>query len=328
MMRLIVLPALGAAMMLAACSQEAEAPAEPAMEEAAPDSQFGFAQAMEGSAPAEPVTTNSSAPSEGEAARDRIEVAEGSSPPGTDAGSPPQIAYVFDYGFRLAGEAIAPLQQRHADLCEKKGPNICRIISMEQGGSEGQYVHGTLQLAVASTQARSFGKQLTQVAESADGEQISSAISGEDLSKQIVDTEARLRARTLLRDRLMEVLATRRGTVAELVEAERGVAQVNEEIDQATSWLAEMRGRVAYSRMNIAYESGSPSAGGFMDPIRGAFGNIGTILGWFIGALITLLTIGLPLLLIVLAIRFGWKRSGLAMPGVRGKDDVGSEAPQ
>ncbi|MFM6829184.1 MAG: DUF4349 domain-containing protein, partial [Novosphingobium sp.] len=40
---------------------------------------------------------------------------------------------------------------------------------------------------------------------SAGGKEVASSISGEDLSKAIVDTEARLRARTLLRDRLMEV---------------------------------------------------------------------------------------------------------------------------
>ena len=34
----------------------------------------------------------------------------------------PKMAYVFDYGFRLAGEAIAPLQQQHADMCEAQCP--------------------------------------------------------------------------------------------------------------------------------------------------------------------------------------------------------------
>jgi hypothetical protein len=138
----------------------------------------------------------------------------------------PQIAYVFAYGFRLAGPDIPALQQRHADLCESKGPLVCRIVAMDQTTDAGEYTAGTLQLAVASNVARAFGKQLATVAEGADAKQVQAAISGEDLSKQIVDTEARLRARTLLRDRLMEVLATRRGTVTELVEAERGVAQV------------------------------------------------------------------------------------------------------
>jgi len=198
----------------------------------------------------------------------------------------PQIAYVFTYGFRIAGAEIPALQQRHADLCESKGPLVCRIIAMDQDTDAGEYTRGTLQLAVASPQARDFGKRLTSIAEGADGEQVSAAISGEDLSKSIVDTEARLRARILLRDRLMEVLATRRGTVTELVEAERGVAQVNEEIDQARSWLSEMKGRVAFSRLDISYESSVAPTNGFMDPVRGAVGSLGAIFGVLLAVLI------------------------------------------
>jgi hypothetical protein len=223
----------------------------------------------------------------------------------------PQIAYVFSYGFRLAGPDIPALQQRHADLCESKGPLRCRIVAMDQATDAGEYTAGTLQLAVAADEARAFGKQLATIAERDDAKQVSAAISGEDLSKQIVDTEARLRARTLLRDRLMEVLATRRGTVTELVEAERGVAQVNEEIDQANSWLAQMKGRVAFSRIDIAYESSvAPPASGFMSPVRGAIGSLGAIFGAIVALLILLGAVGLPALAAALGVRRVWQRYG------------------
>ncbi len=241
---------------------------------------------------------------------DSLEVGKGSTPADADTVRPPQIAYVYDYGFRLSGDAIAPLQQRHADLCESKGATKCRILEMSQSGSEGDYVYGHLNLAVAADIARDFGKELGQSAESAGGEQVSSAISGEDLSKQIVDTEARLRARTVLRDRLMEVLKSRKGTVQELVDAERGVAQVNEEIDQAQSWLAEMKGRVNFSRVNIRYESGSPSSGGFLEPIRSALGSLGSVLGNVIAVLIVLIVGLIPIVALVGAIIWGGRRLG------------------
>ena len=60
-------------------------------------------------------------------------------------------------------------------------------------------------------------------ADQAGAESFKADIRGEDLSKSIVDTEAGVRSRMALRDRLMEVLETRRGTVAQLVEAERSV---------------------------------------------------------------------------------------------------------
>jgi len=209
----------------------------------------------------------------------------------------PKIAYVFDYGFRLPGNEIAALQQRHADLCEAQGPYTCRILSMSHSGEEGEYAAGSLQLAVAADKARVFGAKLGEEARSAGGEQTAATIEGEDLSKALVDTEARLRSRIVLRDRLLEVLRTRKGTVAELVEAERGVAQVNEEIDQARSWLEEMKGRVAFSRIEIAYESSAPAAGAFLEPIRGALGLLGGILGTLVAILIVLAAIGGPLVL-------------------------------
>lgn len=220
----------------------------------------------------------------------------------------PQIAYSFTYGFRLPAAAIKPLQERHADMCEAKGPNICRIVSMEQAEDEGDYSEATLSLAVASPLARRFGKDLVAASDRAEGKLVASSIDGEDLSKQIVDTEARLRARRVLRDRLMEVLETRKGTVAELVEAERSVAAVNEEIDQATSWLSEMKARVAFSTMTITYQSGAPSAGGFTDPIRAAWGSIGSILGGMIAFLILAATLLVPLGLLLWLLVQAWRR--------------------
>lgn len=222
--------------------------------------------------------------------------------------SVPKIAYVYDYGYRLSAQRIPELQRRHADLCERQGLQVCRILDMRQSGGEGDYASGSLALAVAAPRARSFGAELGKLAGDAGGEEVSSAIAGEDLSKQIVDTEARLRARTALRDRLMEVLQTRKGTVAELVEAERGVAQVNEEIDQARSWLAEMQGRVDFSRINLSYNAGSPSEGGFMEPIRGALGSVSSILGMLFAAIIVALTVLVPLGLIGWALRAIWRR--------------------
>lgn len=233
---------------------------------------------------------------------------EANSATGSPNGNPipvstPKIAYVYEHGYRIAAQSIPEIQRKHADLCESKGPQVCRILDMRQNGAEGDYASGSLSLAVVASKARGFGNELSKVVGDADGEQISSSITGEDLSKQMVDTEARLRARTLLRDRLMEVLASRNGKVSELVDAERSVAQVNEEIDQARSWLTEMQGRVAFSRINITYASGAPSTGGFFAPIRAAAGSVGAILGTIVAALIMVTTVLLPLGLVAWALK-------------------------
>ena len=219
----------------------------------------------------------------------------------------PKMAYVFDYGFRLAGKAIAPLQQQHADMCEAQGPYACRIVSLTRTGEDEDEIRGELQLAVASDKARGFGALLSAAAEAADAEAFRANIQGEDLSKSIVDTEARLRSRIALRDRLMEVLETRRGKVEELVEAERQVAAVNEEIDQARSWLEEQQGRVAFSRMTLTYQSATPG-GSFLRPVEGALGSLGSIFGMLVAFLIVVGAVLGPLVLAVFGIRHVGRR--------------------
>ncbi|MBS7671293.1 DUF4349 domain-containing protein [Croceicoccus gelatinilyticus] len=262
------------------------------------------------------------------AALDVADEAAAEAPPSASAGGEiavalPKIAYVYSYGFRLPAEKIAPIQLAHADLCDAQGPQTCRILDMRQSGMEGEYSSGSLTLAVTAPQARAFGAKLSQLAGKEGGTQVSSAISGEDLSKQIVDTEARIKARTVLRDRLLEVLQTRRGTVAELVEAERAVARVNEEIDQAQSWLAEMRGRVDYSRVNISYESGMPETGSFASPVREAISSVSGILGSMLAAAIILLTILIPLGLVGLGI---WRLVQRFRPAPKAASQTASEA--
>lgn len=206
----------------------------------------------------------------------------------------PQLAYEYDYRWRLEAGAIGSLQRRHASLCEQQGPASCQIIGMTKTGSEKDEVEGVLEMAVATRQARAFGALLEDEALDAGAEQIASEIASEELSKQIVDTEARVRARTELRDRLTQVLRTRKGKVEELVEAERSLAAVNEEIDQAKSWLREMDGRVAYSRVTVHYETGSTAGGSFLGPVQGALGALGAIFGWFAALLILGAAVALP----------------------------------
>lgn len=216
----------------------------------------------------------------------------------------PKLAYAYGLSFRLPADDVGKLMRRHANLCEQQGPQSCRIIGMDRSGdAEAEDVSGTLQLAVAANHARAVSALLEDEAADLGAEQTATAIGSEEVSKTIVDTEARIRTREDLRDRLTEVLRTRKGSVAELVEAERQVAAVNEEIDQARSWLAETTGRVTFSRMDIAYAAKPAVVSGFLAPIAGAVGSLGTVLGYVIAALLLLATILGPIAGVVWAAR-------------------------
>lgn len=267
-------------------------------EAAAPENQFGFFEAMEPRSASE--IARNRAKADVQSTSNTATEAAGDTANGNDIPvSKPQIAYSYEFGYRVSAGQISDVQKKHTSYCERQGPSVCRVINLRRSGDEANYAYAMLHLEVAAPKAKSFGASLTDIVKEAGGYEASTSIEGEDLSKQIIDTEARLRSRELLSKRLTELLRTRNGSVEELVRAERAVTEVNEEIDKARSWLAEMRGRIAFSKVIVNYESNAPGAGSFTAPIRSAWNNISSMLGSSIGALITILTVTLPWILLL-----------------------------
>jgi hypothetical protein len=183
------------------------------------------------------------------------------SPQTTDIPSPaapiqvsvPQLAYAYLLGYRLPGPAIADAQQAHLALCQRLGTARCQLVSMRHGNSDEAYANANLELRVASDVAQSFRAELTRAVATAGGRPTETSITAEDVSKDLVDTEARIRQREILVARLTDMLRNRQGRVSELVEAERSVAGAQEELDQAKGWLRQLRTRVALSQFRINY---------------------------------------------------------------------------
>lgn len=172
----------------------------------------------------------------------------------------PQLAYVYTLGFRLPADKIEAAQKAHTALCDKLGPARCQMVSVSLNG-DGATGGGRMKLRVATPQARAFAAALQKAVADQGGRQIDADVAAEDVSKDMVDAQARIAQRTLLVERLTEILRTRDGKVGELVEAERSVAQAQEELDQAKAWLAELRGRVATSTFDLSYDAIAPTAG-------------------------------------------------------------------
>ena len=172
----------------------------------------------------------------------------------------PQLAYSYALGFVLPSDRIAAAQDAHRALCEELGPARCQLLALQRDGGTDRSGDATLKLRVATADAKRFSDTLTRLVTQAGGRAEAANVVGEDVSKQMVDTGARIRQRELLVARLTEILRARNGSVAQLVEAERSVAQAQEELDQAKAWLAELQGRVAMSNFEIRYTAVAPSA--------------------------------------------------------------------
>lgn len=230
-----------------------------------------------------------------------------------------QIAYTYGYGFQIGSDEIAKLQQAHVALCEAMG-DACRVLRMSQASADSYDGYGELRLQVASDRAATFGNGLAGPAEELGGEMVSSVRDGEDLSEQIIDTEAKLQSRLILRDKLTAILRGNRGSVDELVKAEKAVAEVNEEIDATRSKLEKFRNRIRYSAVTIEYE---PYFGetqlGFSRPVMTAFRSIGTTLGMTVASLVYLLTAAVPIVLFILGLRWVLHHFGLRIRFWKGR---------
>jgi hypothetical protein len=241
-------------------------------------------------------------PAGGRAAYDVAEEAPAAEAAGGSAGAIkvaiPQIAYSYSFSYELPEDRIAKVQADHIVLCDRLGLAHCHVLSMKNGTSGGEATDSALKLSVDARMARSFSTKLAAIVGGEGGKQDESSITAEDLSKQVVDTEAHLRAKQVLADRLMTLLKTRNGPVADLVAAERSVSEVQEEIDTAQSWLAEARGRVDMSSIEISYRSGG-MATGFFAPLSKSVTTMGGFLGRSLSVIITGLAILLPWVLLI-----------------------------
>lgn len=172
----------------------------------------------------------------------------------------PQLAYRYSLGFILPNDKLGEALNAHRALCEQMGPARCQLLALEHGDVQDRTSEALLKLRVATNEARRFADLLAKTATDAGGRPSGTEVEAEDVSKQIVDARARTAQRELLVQRLTEVLRTRSGKVSELIEAERSVAQAQEELDQARGWLNALQGRVAMSDFEIRYTATAPAA--------------------------------------------------------------------
>ncbi|MEA3018426.1 MAG: hypothetical protein QOI38_3148 [Sphingomonadales bacterium] len=261
-----------------------------------------------------------------------VEGEPGERPGGIIREAAPRIAYSYAYRFRVPAAALAGVQERHLQLCLELGELRCRVVSMRRsetrpatvdhgygGGAPVEQPGAALELQVATPLAHQFGRSLGAAAGAAGGETVDRQIAAEDLSRQMVDFEARIRTRETLIRRLSALLETRSGNIQQAVEAERAINEAQEELDAARTWLAEMRGRVTMSRIAIAYEAGpAATAGTERSPFASSLAQIAALTRHSFAALLLVFGVLLPwgaiVLLVVLAARWGRRRLAASQP--------------
>lgn len=219
----------------------------------------------------------------------------------------PRVAYVYLYGLEVPADRAAGLMRRHEAACVAAGAATCQVIGAETQRYGQDEVTSRLTVRATPAWVARFRSGLAGEAETAGGRIASSATQSEDLTRSLIDSEARLRAQTTLRDRLQGLLATRSGSLEELLKVESELARVQGEIDSVQSTLADMRTRVATSRLEISYAAaGQLAPDSAFRPAQDAVDGALHAFMMSVGALIWTAALLAPIALIVVPLAWWW----------------------
>jgi len=194
---------------------------------------------------------------------------------GGGGGQPAQlIAYTYNYGFKVPPAKMEGLLGAHKKACEDAGPAKCYVLNSQISGIGSESSSGYLQVRGSADWVKKFQTGMEDTLKPFDANLDSNNDTAEDLTVQIVDSEARLKSMKTMRDRLQELLKDRPGRLSDLLEIEREFARVQADIDSHESVLAALKLRVAMSIMTLNYQPKYEAASeSIWRPLGDAFGN-------------------------------------------------------
>lgn len=165
----------------------------------------------------------------------------------------PQLAYRYHYDIETPAEQVRRLMSVHEAACRDAGPTVCQLMSQEAHDEGKRGITGELSLRATPAWLAKFRDGLADQAKAAGGEIKAARVGSDELTAQMIDTDAALKAKIVMRDRLQALAANQPGKLKDLLEIEQELARIQAEIDAARSGLATMRARVAMSEMTIRY---------------------------------------------------------------------------
>lgn len=224
--------------------------------------------------------------------------------------SGPRIAYSYTIGYAFDRPTVAAVQGRQLALCRKLGTQRCLIVSstLNTPGPDDHVVRDEAVLLIDARQAEATTSQFDAIAEAGGARRARRELAAEDVTRQMIDAEAAVRAKQALSERLLTIIRSGRGNVGELVQAERAYAATNEELEAAKANRATLAQRVAMSRVTINYAFDDTPGGS--SPVAASIATAGDTLSTSVAALVTFLVAALPW--VVVGVPLLWGLRGLA----------------
>jgi hypothetical protein len=167
----------------------------------------------------------------------------------------PMLALAYKLGLVVPGDQVRPLMESHQEACERAGYDQCQVMGANAEADGDQQVSATLTLRATPAWMRLFRTRAEADAKDLGGKIDETTTEAEDLGAPIVDTEAAQRARAAERDRLTQLMRRKTRNLDQTLQVDKALTDVQAQMDQASSELTAMRGRVAMQTMTVSYQS-------------------------------------------------------------------------
>lgn len=164
------------------------------------------------------------------------------SPPKVEDNPAPSASRIVVYtaAFRIVASEVDPALQQAKSVADSAGGYVQEIVG------------DTITIRVPAARFDEAVKKIEAL-----GNIVSREVKSLDVTEDYVDLEARLKSAERTRDRLLALLE-KAGDVKAMLEVEREIGRVNEEIEKITGKLNVLKSRVAFSAITICFERVAP----------------------------------------------------------------------
>lgn len=189
--------------------------------------------------------------------------------------------------------------QRVASIAEARGGFVVTSESRQQAGADGGKAYEVITIE-ARVPAAQFDAALNDI-RAAGSRVTAEKITGQDVTEEFIDLEARLRTQKALEAQLLDIMKQAR-QVSDAITVERELTNVRTEIERIEGRRRFLENQSSLSTVKVTLQPPAPfvNTTGFFRSVRSAFGD-----GIDIAAAITLFLIRFALALLPLAIFIG-----------------------
>ena len=204
-----------------------------------------------------------------------------------------QIAYAFSYVMSVPADRGAELMSRHEFACVTAGPGLCQVVSAEADWAS-RRPGGRLELRGQPDWINRFRAGLALDAQNAGGRLEEALTEGEDVTGGIDAATAGAKTSASLAERIRELQRRPGGTMAQRLQIERQLADLQRQYDAQQLELKALNDRVQSARLTLEYRQGGVM--GAHSPTRPVARALSDAFGLSMGMLALLITVGSVLL--------------------------------